>query len=95
MSKLIRCSLVLLILTATAPALSVPSFAGADAIATVLKTPPPGDIGTATTCAVCGMKVHVKSDTPVAEYKGKDYYFCDQSERDAFVADPSMYLKKK
>jgi len=64
------------------------------AVAKILNTPPKDQIGLATQCAVCGMKLHVKSDTPVVEYKGKDYYFCDNDERDAFAKDPSQYLKK-
>jgi len=95
MSKLIRLSLVILIVSTTTPLFSVPSLAGSDAIATVLSTPPSGDVGTATTCAVCGMKLHVKKDTPGAVYNGKDYYFCDESERDSFVADPQKFVKQK
>jgi len=35
-----------------------------------------------------------KADQPGAEYKGKDYYFCNAAERDAFVQSPLMYTKK-
>jgi YHS domain-containing protein len=75
--------------------LSTPALcADSPAIAKVLAAAPAAEVGTATNCAVCGMKIHVKSDTPGAEYAGKDYYFCDTSERDAFIAKPEMYLHK-
>lgn len=64
------------------------------AIATVLAAPAKADIGTKTQCAVCGMKLRVKADQATAEYQSKDYYFCDATERDAFVKNPSMYVKK-
>jgi YHS domain-containing protein len=63
-------------------------------IATILNTAPKQDLGMATQCAMCGMKMHVKSDTPGVPYNGKDYYFCDDDERDAFAKDPDKYLKK-
>ena len=75
--------------------LSTPAWcADSPAIAKVLASPPAADVGTSTKCAVCGMKLYVKSDTPAAEYAGKHYYFCDTSERDAFIAHPEMYLHK-
>ena len=81
-------------LLAMAP-LSTPAWcADSAAIARVLASPNPADIGKTTKCAVCGMGLHVKSDTPSAEYQGKDYYFCDSQERDAFIAHPEMYLHK-
>ncbi|HUO03594.1 MAG TPA: hypothetical protein VMU16_00220 [Candidatus Binataceae bacterium] len=74
---------------------SAPAWcADSTAIAKVLASPPAADVGTTTKCAVCGMKIHVKADTPGVEYAGKRYYFCDGSERDAFVAHPEMYLHK-
>jgi YHS domain-containing protein len=89
--KLLLIILPILIGLATAPS----AFAAdKSAIATVLSAPPPADIGTKTKCGVCGMNVHVKASTPGASYQGKDYYFCDANERDAFVQSPSMYLKK-
>ncbi len=45
-------------------------------------------------CAYCGMHLTVKSDTPAATFDGKDYYFCDDMERDAFVKTPKKYLAK-
>jgi len=75
--------------------LSTPAWcADSPAIATVLASPAAADLGTSTNCAVCGMKLYVKKDTPAAEYAGKHYYFCDTSERDAFIAHPEMYLHK-
>ena len=75
--------------------LSTPSWCGdSPAIAKVLASPPAADVGTSTKCAVCGMKLHVKSDTPAAEYAGKRYYFCDKEERDSFIAHPETYLHK-
>ena len=76
--------------------LSTPAWcADSPAIAKVLASPPAAEVGTSTKCAVCGMKIHVKSNTPGVEYAGKDYYFCDTAERDAFIAHPEMYLHKK
>jgi len=63
-------------------------------IAKVLASPPAADVGMSTKCAVCGMKLYVKSGTPAAEYAGKHYYFCDTSERDSFIEHPEMYLHK-
>ncbi len=75
--------------------LSTPAWcADSSAIAKVLATPPAAELGTSTKCAVCGMKLYVKKDTAGAQYSGKDYYFCDTSERDAFIASPQMYLHK-
>jgi YHS domain-containing protein len=66
--------------------------AGSNAIATVLSQPPAADIGKKTQCAYCKMHLTVKADTPAASYNGKNYYFCDGTERDAFVKDPKKYL---
>ncbi len=78
----------------TAP-LSTPAWcADSSAIAKVLASPPASEVGTSTKCAYCGMKLYVKKDTPGAQYAGKDYYFCDTSERDAFIANPEKYLHK-
>ena len=86
---------ILLVVLGLSLALS-PTVRTADTgnIATILNTPPKQDIGMASQCAVCAMKLHVKSDTPGVSYKGKDYYFCDDDERDAFAKDPDKYLKK-
>ena len=86
---------ILLVVFGLSVALS-PTVRAADTgnIAAILNTPPKQDLGIATQCAVCGMKLHVKNDTPGLSYKGKDYYFCAQDERDAFAKDPDKYLKK-
>jgi len=69
--------------------------ADSPAIATVLSKAPDGDVGKKTVCAYCGMHLTVKSDTPGAAYNGKDYYFCDETERDSFVKTPAQYLSKQ
>ena len=75
--------------------LSTPAWCGdPPAIARVLAAPPAADLGMSTKCAYCGMKLYVKKDTPSAEYAGKRYYFCDNSERDSFIAKPEKYLHK-
>ena len=79
---------------AIAPLSTPARCADSPAIAKVLASPPAADVGTSTECAVCSMELHVKSDTPGAEYAGKHYYFCDTSERDAFIAHPDKYLHK-
>ena len=61
-------------------------------IAALLSQPPSADIGQKTTCAYCGMHLKVKQNTPGATYKGKNYYFCDEMERDAFVKNPEKYI---
>jgi len=63
-------------------------------IASVLSQAPASDVGKKTMCAYCGMHLTVKSDTPAATLDGKDYYFCDDMERDAFVKTPGKYLAK-
>ena len=68
------------------------AIAGSNTIATVLTQPPAADIGKKTQCAYCKMHLTVKADTPAASYKGKNYYFCDDMERDAFVKNPEKYL---
>ena len=41
---------------------------------------------------VCKMKVDPKT-SPKAEYQGKTYYFCSESDRQKFLANPAKYLK--
>jgi YHS domain-containing protein len=95
MSHFTRYLWIFLVLFAVSVPLSPPvNAADTNTAATVLNAPPPKEIGAATKCAVCGMKLHVKKDTPAVEYKGKDYYFCDDAERDAFAKDPEQFLKK-
>jgi len=44
---------------------------------------------------VCGMDVDPKSPgTLTTEYKGKTYYFCDESCKKSFEAAPEKYIKK-
>lgn len=42
---------------------------------------------------VCSMKVRVTSATPRAEHAGRTAYFCSESCRERFVAEPARYLK--
>jgi YHS domain-containing protein len=79
------------LLTLTLPSVQN-SFSGDTSIASVLSQPPPGDVGQKTVCAYCGMRLTVNKATPGATYGGKDYYFCDDMERDAFVKDPNKFL---
>ena len=87
--------LVALSILAIAPLSTPARCADSPAIAKVLASAPAADVGTTIKCAACGMKLHVKKETPAAEYAGKDYYFCDTSERDAFIANPEKYLHNK
>jgi YHS domain-containing protein len=95
MHRFCRSLSILLVALGLALAFS-PTVRAADTsnIATILNTPPKQDLGMATQCAMCGMKMHVKNDTPGLSYNGKDYYFCDDDERDVFAKDPDKYLKK-
>ena len=43
---------------------------------------------------VCGMQV-AKDKAVTYEYEGKTYYFCSETCRDQFAADPSAYMKEK
>jgi Cu+-exporting ATPase len=40
---------------------------------------------------VCGMRIESEEAAGTMDYEGKTYYFCSQTCRDAFVADPSAY----
>lgn len=68
------------------------AIAGSNDIASVLTQAPAADIGKKTTCAYCGMHLTVNAKTPAASYEGKNYYFCDEMERDAFIKEPNKYL---
>jgi YHS domain-containing protein len=50
-------------------------------------------IGDQITCAIDGMKMALAADTPSAEYQGKTYYFCAESEKQTFLKDPAHYAK--
>jgi len=41
---------------------------------------------------VCGMDVTEENAACSYEYMGKTYYFCAESCRDSFIADPHRYL---
>ncbi len=43
-------------------------------------------------CPVCGM--NVMTDDIKAEYKGKSYYFCEESDKKAFTSKPEKYISK-
>jgi YHS domain-containing protein len=53
------------------------------------------EIGTSVTCVVDGMKFTLAKNSKVAEYKGKAYYFCANSEIPGFQTDPEKYLVKQ
>jgi YHS domain-containing protein len=57
-------------------------------------TPTADEIGTETTCPVCGMSVTVAEGTPAVTYEGKNYYFCSASDKDTFAANPEMFTEK-
>jgi len=42
---------------------------------------------------VCGMTVTKENAACSYEHKGKTYYFCAQSCKDDFAADPTKYIK--
>ena len=41
---------------------------------------------------VCGMQIDTASAFASIDYEGTTYYFCSQSCRDAFQADPTAYV---
>jgi YHS domain-containing protein len=44
---------------------------------------------------VCGMDVDLKSpNTLKTQYKGKNYYFCNENCKKSFEAAPEKYIKK-
>jgi YHS domain-containing protein len=51
------------------------------------------EIGKKVICPVMGSKFIVKSDTEVADYKGKSYYFCCPACPSEFKKDPEKYAK--
>ncbi len=40
-----------------------------------------------------GSKISIRATTPTFEYKGKIYYFSSEQNKQAFAANPEMYLK--
>jgi hypothetical protein len=63
------------------------------AIKTTLRHPKAEELGKTETCAVKGTKFQVAGDTPVIDYQGKTFYFCDDDTLDAFQDDPDKYAK--
>lgn len=43
--------------------------------------------------SVCGMEVDEKKAAAKAEYKGKRYYFCAPTCKEAFEKEPEKYAK--
>lgn len=43
---------------------------------------------------VCGMQVKEKEAAGKSEYKGKTYYFCSASCKEAFDKEPAKYANK-
>jgi YHS domain-containing protein len=41
---------------------------------------------------VCGMRIDTDDAAATAEYQSKTYYFCSRACRDAFLADPTLYV---
>ena len=54
----------------------------------------PSPVPTEAVDPVCGMKVDPRSG-PNAAYQGKTYYFCSESDRQRFLKDPAIYIKKR
>ncbi len=50
------------------------------------------DLKTKEKCPLCGMDV--TSDKFKTEYKGHSYYFCSESDRKSFAANPEKYIGK-
>ena len=40
---------------------------------------------------VCGMRIDPDDAVAEAEHEGETYYFCSETCRDAFAADPASY----
>ena len=43
---------------------------------------------------VCKMEVNEKTATYKSEYQGKAYYFCAESCKNAFGADPQRFIQQ-
>jgi len=39
--------------------------------------------------------MEVTEHTPTTEYQGKNYYFCNEADKQAFLKDPERYAKGK
>jgi len=44
---------------------------------------------------VCGMEVTKENAACSVDFKGRTYYFCAQSCKDDFTANPGQYLKPR
>jgi len=77
---------------ALSTASATPSIAQDKPVANAVSVVPKADLGMKTTCAVCGMEIKVKPDTPAAQYEGKSYYFCSTMDRDTFLQNPAKYV---
>jgi len=42
---------------------------------------------------VCGMTISPETAAGTSEFKGKKYYFCSKSCKEAFDKDPERYIK--
>jgi len=54
---------------------------------------PKAKVGDEVSCAVDGMKMQLQADTPSAQYQGKVYYFCSDTEKQMFLKNPEHYTK--
>ena len=76
---------------------SVAGIAMAETADTGKSGAPAGDakaqIGDEVACAVDGMKMRLSADTPSADYGGKVYYFCGDSEKQEFLQHPERYVR--
>lgn len=59
----------------------------------VMRTARADEIGKDVVCPVMSTKFKVKTNTQVADYKGKSYYFCCGGCPDEFSKDPDKYAK--
>lgn len=41
---------------------------------------------------VCGMTVEQRPETPVSEFEGRAFYFCNEACKRTFDADPHAYI---
>ena len=58
-----------------------------------VRQPTEAEIGKITICPVMNLKISVREDTQVIDYKGKSYYMCCSSCVDEFKKDPDKFAK--
>ncbi len=58
-----------------------------------VRQPTQEEIGKIAICPVMNLKIAVREDTPVIDYKNKSYFFCCSSCVDEFKKDPDKYAK--